>query len=560
LIRKSFYLIILLVFGLVGVKALFHNGYYTSHDGWHQVARLYHFDDSIRQGQFPPQWAGKLLHGAGYPLFFFSYSLPWYFAEPLVVSGVTVFDAIKMIYIIGYVLSGITMFFWIRAMWGEKSGLISAILYLWAPYRFSNIFVRGSLGEATCFVFLPLIFWSFYGLSRQMGKPYIILGSISIASVILSHAMIVFLLVIPSILYLVALLKMTPNAKKFIQNSISVFFLAAVISAYYLLPAISYKSITNFRNIFVDLYKDHFVTLSKLFYSKWGYGFSNMGTDAMSVQLGMAQWVTIALSILFFLLSFNRFRQNKKEEKRLDSIAMAFLGGFFFSLFMMLKQSSSVWEFTQKIFIIDFPWRFLSVATFLSSALSGWIITFLKPSYLKNSCIFALVIITLFTNRNHLRVNEYTFIPLDLYVASEQTSNTYDEYLPSWADKSYFMKENRDFLQSSEEELDKKITMLKNASSIKIFTYAFDHESHASVDLLYFPGWKVMIDKNEKNYTRDGLGRISLYLPKGEHTVSIEYAGTLLMAIGKIISVSGIMYVGWFYFNLIKVHLRYKKS
>ena len=81
--KKIDWLIIFLitVLSVFVLKDLFKPYFYTSHDGIHQVVRLYYFDQALRDGQIPPRWAGGLLNGFGYPLFIFSYHLPWLMAE-----------------------------------------------------------------------------------------------------------------------------------------------------------------------------------------------------------------------------------------------------------------------------------------------------------------------------------------------------------------------------------------------------------------------------------------------------------------------------------------------
>ena len=108
---KHYILIIgLIIISLVGVKGLFHSGFYTSHDGWHMVARLYYFYQSLQDGQFPPRWGGLLLNKFGYPLFIYSYHLPWWIGSVFMYLGFNIFDAIKGTFILTYVLSGITMY------------------------------------------------------------------------------------------------------------------------------------------------------------------------------------------------------------------------------------------------------------------------------------------------------------------------------------------------------------------------------------------------------------------------------------------------------------------
>ena len=165
--ERVFYLIILCA-GIIGMKALFHPGFYTSHDGTHQVVRLMHFVQGLKDGQFPVRWAGTALAGYGYPLFIYTYRVPFYPA----IGWYTVFrsltGAIKFSFILSYLLSGWAMYALVKSIWKNTSAaLLSSLVYLWAPYRFEVILVRAALGEAWIFVFLPLVFLGMYQIRRM---------------------------------------------------------------------------------------------------------------------------------------------------------------------------------------------------------------------------------------------------------------------------------------------------------------------------------------------------------------------------------------------------------
>src|SRR5438270_619418 len=90
-----FYLILIMLFSIMGMKALFHPGLFTAHDIWHQVARLYYYNLAVSDGQFPPYWISTLANNYGYPLFFFSYHLPWLLALPLLNLGIDIPTVLK---------------------------------------------------------------------------------------------------------------------------------------------------------------------------------------------------------------------------------------------------------------------------------------------------------------------------------------------------------------------------------------------------------------------------------------------------------------------------------
>ena len=532
--KKSWiYLLILLISALFATKALFYSGYYTSHDGWHQVARLYHFDKAIHDRHFPPQWAGGLLNGAGYPLFLFSYHLPWYIAEPFVLFGFSIFDAIKATFIVGFLLSGILMFFYLKDMWTDEAAFLGSFLYLWVPYRFLNIFVRAALGEASCFIFLPLVFWSLYRLQNGLNRKFVIVGAVGVAGLILSHAMIVYLVSISTLLYFLTLLSQTKRKKDYVLHTLSVLLLGFGLSAYYIIPAIFYQPSTMFTQIMKGLYKADFVDISRLVYSPWGFGFSTPGPGAMSLQLGIAQWLTLITSVSMIIFSIINIKKNKYGNWFMP---LTIVFSLLISIFLMLKPSLPFWQMVDRFIIVDFPWRMLAVVVFLISILAGWMVHAISDKRLQTMFIISMILIALYTNRNYLRVNEYTNIPLELYIASEKTSNTHDEYLPKWANREFLNKEGKSFIRNADDMSVHDVSIIKETSIQKDFSFTSDKGGDLSVNLLYFPGWKASLDGKEVPIHYDGNGLIQLKIPGGMHNISLRFVDTPITTAGKMVS------------------------
>ena len=90
-------IIILTAFALIGVKALLHAGWYTSHDGEHQLVRQYVFDRAVKAGHIPPRVDRQLFNGLGYPLFTFTYQIPFIIGEPFRLMGLSTQDTVNFL-------------------------------------------------------------------------------------------------------------------------------------------------------------------------------------------------------------------------------------------------------------------------------------------------------------------------------------------------------------------------------------------------------------------------------------------------------------------------------
>lgn len=525
--KEIIFILFLIIIGLFGVKALFHPGFYTSHDGEHQVIRLYHFDQALKDGQIPPRWAGTADNGYGYPLFIFSYQLPWYLGVPLLRLGFSLTDAVKGVFILGFVLSGVVMAAWLREMWGFIPALTGAILYIWAPYRFSNIFVRASLGEATAFIFIPLVFWGIWKCSdKNQWRKGIILGSIGLSGIILSHLMVLIVFALPLIFWAMIQVRNSANPKATIRNILLAVLLGFGISVYYWLPALVERQYTQASQILKSHYLDHFVSLKQLIYSRWGYGFDFPGTakDEMSFQIGIAQWLSmIFLAVTVIIL----WLQKRKVEK----LAAFLIFSFVFSIVMILPISKPVWEQISRYLYFDFPWRFLSLAVFAGSLAAALAIGRLKRlSWLL--AIF-LLLVAFYTNRNHLHVNQYVYHDDSFYINNLQTTNMFDEYRPKTIDHNYLQKRRERF------EVDEQtVTIIKQVSHSNhlLVTGEANQDSRVKVNIAFYPGWKIWLNGKEQSNILSEGGVMEIKIPKGSFALETKFTNTPVRTVANFIS------------------------
>ncbi len=546
------FIFLLLLSSLFATKALIHSGLFTSHDGPHQVVRLYYYQEALRDGQLPPRYLLGSLHGFGYPLFIFSYHLPWLGGMPFLWLGLSIYDCLKVLFILSFVFSGLTMYVWQRSLWKSRfAGFIGAFLYLWAPYRFVDIFVRGSLGESWTFVFLPLLFYSLQGSTFKT----VILGGTALAGLILSH-MLIFLLTLPALLLFSLGLFLEKggfwvNLKK-LKLILLTFALGFGLTAFYLLPAVFLKRETIFSQIMAGksaVFAEHFPSFRQLIYSPWGYGFSFAGpNDGMSFQLGAAQWLAVVFAFLLIVLKGSTF-------KAVNAVFFFFI--FLFSLLMMQPVSRPVWQVVNKFAYIDYPWRYLFLTVFSASVLGGWLVARLNSVRLKllkgfkklklAPAILAglvLIFVCLYTNRNHLRVNAWLDWPPQSFVGDGDTSNTFEEYTPRWADRQY-LKTPRPLIEILQGE--GQATKVIKKSQRLSFEAENKTESRYRVNLLYFPDVSLTVDSQPKSYQYQDKGVLDFTLPAGKHQVVIEYQKTRVEKIGMGITALNLLLLGYFF-------------
>lgn len=167
LVRRNLGIIVVILLGFIPLLPLLHPGLPVTHDGQDHVARIANFYQSLSEGNIIPRWAGNLNWGYGHPILMFLYPLPSYLSSLFHFLGFSFVDSIKITFGLSYILSGVAMFLWIRNVFGEKAGVLAGILYMYAPYRFVDLYVRGAIGEHVAFLFAPLVFYFIFKISRK---------------------------------------------------------------------------------------------------------------------------------------------------------------------------------------------------------------------------------------------------------------------------------------------------------------------------------------------------------------------------------------------------------
>src|SRR5258708_4553575 len=155
--KKSWlFVLLIIVLSIPTFSLMLRYGIYSMQD-FHYF-RLLEFTKCIQDLQIPCRWAADSGAGFGEPLFNFYGQFPYWAGEVFHLLTFSKIDSLKILFILSLALSGVGMFFLSRKIWKDDlSALVSSIIYLYAPYRAVDVWVRAALPEAVSFVFFPLI-------------------------------------------------------------------------------------------------------------------------------------------------------------------------------------------------------------------------------------------------------------------------------------------------------------------------------------------------------------------------------------------------------------------
>lgn len=561
-------LLILIILSFFSIKTILIRGYFPMHDDT-QPSRVYEMGNALKDGMFPVRWSENLGYGYGYPIFNFYAPFAYYIGAFFNIVGFDAISATKIMMGIAMVLAGIFMYYLAREFWGEEGGLISGLLYVYAPYHALNLYVRGDVSELYAYSFIPLVFLSVYKLYRNVIKEsktqlpklqldlvnnnlkliWISVSSLSYALLIISHNL-TALMVTPFLLIAFLCISISLYKLKKLKNLLIfllVFILGIAMSAFYWLPALSEMHYTNVLSQIGGKadYKLHFVCLQQFWDSPWLFGGSAPGCiDGMSFMIGKLH-IFLALTAVIIILIL------RKRERKHTYIILSTILLIAATVFLMTDSAKFFWDLIPIMKFFQYPWRFLIMTTFLMSFLAGSIIWSLE-SLFNNLYAFKLIniFVTILITLSILVVYKNLFNPQTINAKTDsdytsdialkwKISRISDEYLPGNFTKP---TDINDFVKS-------KITIISGQGQIvneslstnkqKFEIAAVDSPLVLGLKTAYFPAWKLYLNGTKADYKISDKGMV-IGVPQGKNTLDLLYEETIIEKTGNLITLSGI--------------------
>ncbi len=543
LFLKYKHLLLVFVFAAVAGFSLLHSGLPPTHDGEYHVVRFWQFDKALRDGDLYPRWAPDLNFGLGVPVFNYVYPLPNFASSFFHLFGVSFIDSFKLSLFIAIIFAGLFSYNWLKIFFGKLGAMVGSVFYLFSPYLFVDVYIRGSVGEVWALSFFPAFLWSITKLILNDNKKFLPLSIIFLSLIIFSHNILAFLFFPFAITYSFILILMSKEKRNKIINLIKVILISLGLSSIFWLPAILETKYTVGLQIYD--FRTNFPALYQLIFPSWGSGFFGGLQNEMSVQIGIANLVGVLLSL------FALYKLVKKKDYR-KTIVTFFILSFFIVLFLMQDISLILWEKIPLMNYFQFPWRFLSLTILICSFLAASIFSVFKSKFLSLFLIIFAVLLTY--NYAH---PAYYLERDDSYYQTrpnfiDGTNSIGNVFNTIWI-KGDFVRE-KDIVGS----LDKNIKI--DEREIKSTKYKFNTSSDVNFPLIlntaYFPGWVAKIDGKRVNTSANKKGLITFNVPKGNHKVEVFFSDTPIRTLSLAISLIAFVLVIKLFFQ--NWYIKYK--
>lgn len=454
-------------------------------------------------------------------------------------QGDNIFSAMKVAVYLSYFISAFGMYLLLKNIFSsepqkELISIFGSVIYLFAPYRFIDLYSRNAYSELWLFPWLPFYLLGFYKLffaKEPKGWIYI---AFSTPCLITSHLMPSFFFIIIIHLAYVIFLLLKKKIMNFIKEDkkIILYWLISnvagwLISLIYIVPAMNVVKFINgdfmgFDRVSLDNVLNHI---------SWCFDMLDLFNFKGPWQVG--QLYLVSFVILNFYLFF------RKKTKFFDLLFFLNIATILTFIFLMNK---TLWEHLPSVFYnLQFSWRLFVVYSLLASVF----VSILALEFnLKIPVLLFLIAFHFYTGERFLHYGGHDVVGKYfnveswvnvLYRKHYTTTNNYSprSILPKTSDPVLFNFVHADEVGANEKYSNTFLLNLKPGINIlfyerkgNIFNYELTLDSPAFLIFkqYFYPSWNLFIDsKKSKTYLTE-QGYIGFEVPEGKHLVRLKSA------------------------------------
>ncbi len=508
------------------------------------VYRLFELDQSWATHVFFPRVAMGLNFGYSGPLFQFYPPLASYTALAFHWLGLGWINAAKAGFTLALLLAGAGMYVYARWLFADRrAALVAGFAYLFAPYLLLNIYERGANAELLALGLLPWVFWTTHHLISSDDRVWFWVSAGLVALLMLAHN-ITALFVLPLLSLYLTLLAWRAGTWRRLPMLFLAIGLGLGLSAFYWLPAVAERSFTWLeRNMLgpENLPYNSLRDLGDLFQRSLTFDFWG------GRRFHPALWQAVALGagILAIVL------QPRGKRSRMVVIASLVIMLYF----LQLSLARGLWEAAPLTHFIQFPWRLLGPASFLTALLLGSVFTWrrLAGPFGWILAILLAVGVSYASLHNLDPKHSSIWLPItdaqigrhDLYARGAKGYPLYGDYTPAaMRDAPWELVRPRAADAAVTPPLAAEPLIQVISEDGRCLALRVETATPVSLRLprIYFPGWRASVGGQAASITAsDPLGLITVDIPAGNHPVQVCLGDTLLRKLASIVSLFALL-------------------
>lgn len=503
----------------------------------YHLIRIEGIKDGLLAGQFPVVIYPEALNGNGYLNCMYP-NLFLYIPAFLRMCRISMADSFKFFIFLFHLATVFLTYHCTREIGAErKAALLAALLYSLSPYRFTNLYARGAVGEFLAMTFFPLVFAGLYhifiGDRKKWG--YLVLG---MTGLLQTHILSVTLAGVFCFLFTLFYLK-----EAFLEKRILALCKAAalclILNLGFLVP-------------FLDFYKNGDLWMDALSlgsYAEYSLNLSGLFSmqltgDYHMLTLGLPLGICAGLSFFYLLM------ERKKTEADTFILYLFVLG--LFLTFMMLTFFPG-WKMMQIPLLelllskIQFAWRLLGPVSLLF-AMTGSICLFrskILQSYSRS--IFIVLALLCMVSATRFRDEDFAYHADTAYTIGHESKLI---GIPKGANTVVYPYEWRpkhttdpgilaDPLVFDSQQVSLKSSSRRGTTTTLQYTALSDGQ-YIEIPVLYYKGYEAKDeDQAPVTLTKGYNSRIRLTLTGDgkPHTITVSYRIPFLYTLSAWISI-----------------------
>lgn len=536
------------------------------HDLFFHLVRIEGIKDGLLSGQFPVRINPTFCNGYGYanPVFYGDILL--YIPAILRLVGFQVAACYNVFGVLINLLTSFGSYYCFQKMFRKREvAFASTLLYVLAPYRLVDLYIRSAVGEYCAFLFLPFVVYGMFRIyTEDTGKKQyqwcfwpLVLG---LSGIIQSHVITGEMTGGLILLTCVMLLSLTFQKKRLWALVKTALFTAA-LNAWFLVPFVDYALTENVRVIQegeLRMIQKSGLLLPQLIGLFSGYSMNGRdGQEGMAGEMPLYLGLSLVLGMVLCatMLCVMKLEENKRKKQAFFFLLLSVLTAWMVTVYFPWDRISVM--FPKMPFVrtlvsnLQFAWRLLAPAVMLAVVTTGFGLLFLYNKEGKGAFVTAAVVLCLLTGIGSMdMMHQYVFYGKNADrrdLMNENTMNAISgaEYELVGADYSV-MTEIFEPRAYGEIEIS---NYTKNGTSISMYVENGGTEGYVLLPLQAYKGYSVTSEGNSitnRNLSRGEGAVVRVDIPAGySGKVSVRYAGFWYWRVAEAVTVITILYLVW---------------
>lgn len=550
-------------------------------DGIQHLCRLIGTEQTFVSKQFLPMIMSNFCNNFGYSWNIFYSPLTAYIPLIFRIFSFSFEICLKLFMFVVTVATGIAMYkFVIKITKNKNIAILASVLYIIAPYRITDMYVRMALAELTSFIFIPMVFSGMYSIINENKKSSLLI--IGASGLILTHTVVCMYTAMLCFVYLIVFIRKL-NKKSILNLLVSLLMIVLITSFYWVGLAqhyfsTSYEVFVPGRMERVDVLNFYKTSLSQLVYTDQ--------EQKMLYEIGIVTFMGLLLTPIAIM-------KFEKQEKEKDFIKIYSLFGILGIVLTIMTLKIFPFEKLPGTFtMIQFTFRLFEFTSFffaIISAVNFWIL--IKNFNIRDVIIISLIACLLTTiygkkisyekkydekdfieprrvTKDVGRINagmaSFEYLPskafncLKTYIADREdvpiilnnsdNQTTISDYEKNGSNMKMKILKASPELANGTDKVSEVSEELTNEEDTISETNQDDESSKANttsedieieLPYIYYLGYRVKIDGKEVKYTESEHGFVQINIDKElneEAEITVKYLGTNEMIIAFAVS------------------------